>query len=160
MMAHSRSTLFPHIAELSNFATFSACGDTVSAVFFLQFESAPIAVARRWPLFQKVAESIHICHDTNVTGRTKTLHLGRIEVPDVPRAGDVGLPIRSSVQDRIIRRIGQTERPDDQRLNHVGRISQVPSEARRLARCDLIARLQSRIQKNTLDLVKNEPRQD
>jgi hypothetical protein len=81
-------------------------------------------------------------------------------VPDVSGTEDVGPPIRGSVQDGIIGEIRQHERSDDHRLNHVGHISQVPSEARRFARSDLIARLQSRIEEYTLDLVKNEPRQN
>ena len=76
---------------------------------------------------------------------------------DILRAQDVGLPIRSSVQDRIIRRIRQHERPHDQRLNRVG-IRQVPVKRAASIPFDLIARPQSRIQKHALDLVKNEPR--
>ena len=57
-------------------------------------------------LIQKIAENVQICHDADGMCRTKTLYLDRIEVPDVPRAENVGLPIRGGVQDRIIGRIG------------------------------------------------------
>ena len=72
----------------------------------------------------------------------------------------IGLSVRGSVRDGIIGWIGQHERSNDHRLNHVGYISQVPSEARCFARSDLIARLQSRIEEYAFDLVKNEPRQN
>ena len=89
--------------------------------------------------------------------RTKTLHISPVEVPDIPGAEDIGLSVGGSVQDGIIGGIGQHQRPDDHRLNHVGYVSQVLSEARRFARSDLIARLQSWIEEYAFDLVKNEP---
>jgi hypothetical protein len=55
----------------------------------------------------------------------KTPHLSHFEVPDIPGTEDIGLSVRGSVQ------------------QDVGYVSQVLSEARRFARSDLIARLQS-----------------
>lgn len=82
--------------------------------------------------------------------RPKTLEVGQ----------NIGFSVCGSVQDGIVGGVGQDERPHDRRLNHVGHVRQVPREACRFARRDTIARLQSRIQDDTFDFVKNEPRQN
>jgi hypothetical protein len=58
---------------------------------------------------------------------------GASKMPDIPSAEYIGLSVNSSVQDGIVGGIRQNERPDNHGLNHVGRISQAPSETCRFA---------------------------
>ena len=66
--------------------------------------------------------TLMIGHHANAPRRTKTPHAGRVEVPDIAGAEDIGISVRGSVQDGIVGGISQHERPDYRRLNHVGDI--------------------------------------
>src|SRR5436305_1041986 len=41
-----------------------------------------LALTASRPLFQQVVENVQIRHDADTMSRTKTLHVGRIEMPD------------------------------------------------------------------------------